>query len=324
MLGCSLVGCSGHAASPAPSASAYLNRALTLIAQNSMDVKPATWRRIADHARTLARRARTPAETYGAIRYAVAALGDAHTRFMTPAEAAAFSGASAPTYDPPSGSLLQRRYAYVRVGAFEGGPRAIAAYVRGGVATFAALNRAGPCGWIVDLRNNGGGNVWPMLTVVAPLLRGDPVGYFVKNDGTRLAWHVRAGRMFIDNAALIPEPNPLRLRRPAPPVAVLTDYNTGSAGEAAVLAFQGQPETRSFGHATMGFATANRSFTLSDGALLLITGALDADRNGHTYRNGDPIYPDQTVADPSPSARSTTGPVVKAALGWLSHQSGCR
>ena len=112
-----------------------------------------------------------------------------------------------------------------------------------------------------------------MLTVVAPLLHGDPVGYFVKPNGARLAWRVRDGQLFIDSSAMIPEANRLPPTRRTPPVAVLTDYNTASAGEAAVLAFRGQPKTKTFGSATMGFASANQSFRLSDGALLLVTGA---------------------------------------------------
>ncbi len=32
------------------------------------------------------------------------------------------------------------------------------------------LASKGPCGWIVDLRGNGGGNMWPMLAGVGPIL----------------------------------------------------------------------------------------------------------------------------------------------------------
>ena len=38
---------------------------------------------------------------------------------------------------------------------------------RGGGKGRTRADAGGVCGWIVDVRNNGGGNVWPMLDIVA-------------------------------------------------------------------------------------------------------------------------------------------------------------
>lgn len=76
---------------------------------------------------------------------------------------------------------------------------------------------------------------------------------------------------------------------------MLTDSSTASAGEAVTIAFRGRPHTRSFGTPTNGVPTANAVFTLSDGALLTVTNALEADRTGRTYTAAIP--PDVRIED---------------------------
>ena len=102
----------------------------------------------------------------------------------------------------------------------------------------------------------------------------------------------------------------------AAPVAILTSRLTASSGEAVVIAFVGRPNTRIFGKRTRGLSTSNDQFFLSDGAMINLTVATLADRNGHVYPNG--IDPDET-ADAPPGS-----PVSSAALEWLQRQPACR
>jgi C-terminal processing protease CtpA/Prc len=57
------------------------------------------------------------------------------------------------------------------------------------IDTLAKLN---PQGWIVDLRGNLGGNMWPMLAGVAPLIDSRMMGSFVDADGKKTTWFVDA------------------------------------------------------------------------------------------------------------------------------------
>lgn len=102
---------------------------------------------------------------------------------------------------------------------------------------------------------------------------------------------------------------------PSPPVAVLTNRSTASSGEAIVVAFRGRPNTRSFGEGTRGVSTSNRSFALNDGAMLLLTVAIFADRTGQKY--GDVIVPDEVVDTPS----SESDRVLDTAVKWLCQSS---
>jgi carboxyl-terminal processing protease len=175
-------------------------------------------------------------------------------------------------------------------------------------AGFAALAGVPPvCGWIVDLRGDTGGAVFPMLTVLAPLLGDGPVGSFVTPDGVRTVWEIHDGQIWLEGQSMSARPNPVTL--PRRPIAVLTSGNTASSGEASLVALRGI--SRSFGEPTAGFATGNTIVDLGGGFTLLLTVARDADRTGRVYDN-IPIPPDQPAADAEAAAKE-----------WL-RTRGCR
>ncbi len=174
------------------------------------------------------------------------------------------------------------------------------------------------CGWIVDLRSNTGGNMWPMLLGMAPLLRTtkegeETVGSFATAEGPS-PWQstpsgVRLGaRVIVDLGA----PG-YRLKHGGAPVAVLIGPLTASSGEATVLALRGRPQTRSFGEHTAGFSTANVVRPLVDGSSLVLTTSVMQDRTGKG--DGLKITPDQRTH----SGTAT----VAAAQAWLLAQPAC-
>lgn len=90
-------------------------------------------------------------------------------------------------------------------------------------------------------------------------------------------------------------------------MAVLADCGVASSGEAVVLAFRARPNTRSFGTPTLGVSTSNTRYALSDGATLILTNALMADRTYAPY--GQAIVPDEVISDPAQA--------VTRAVEWL-------
>ena len=158
------------------------------------------------------------------------------------------------------------------------------------------LEAVGTCGWIVDLRSNSGGNMWPMLLGVEPLLRipGDGIQVLgmLRGAGPNVPWESHDGTLMVKGRPMLGFGQAgYRLREPGAPVAVLLGERTASSGEATALAFRGRPDSRSFGAPTAGFATSNSSIRLPDGTLFLLTDTLMADRNG--VGDGGPIVPDQ-------------------------------
>ena len=65
-------------------ASAYLEQALDIMQRNSLHRHTIDWELLRKSTFDVAQHAQTPAETYGAIRYALVRLGDHHSHFNTP------------------------------------------------------------------------------------------------------------------------------------------------------------------------------------------------------------------------------------------------
>jgi carboxyl-terminal processing protease len=155
-----------------------------------------------------------------------------------------------------------------------------------------------------------------MLTAVGPVLgEGRAVGYRGRDGAT--AWYgYRDGAFSVDDRRGPPAASrPARLRRPRPPVAVLTSRLTASAGEGVVMAFRGRPAVRSFGEPTAGVPTGNAQHRLPDGAELYLTEGVGVDRAGRTYEAR--IRPDQPVATDWTRDGTPADPVLRAATAWL-------
>ena len=165
-------------------------------------------------------------------------------------------------------------------------------------------------GWIVDLRHNAGGNMWPMIAGAGPLIGEGPSGYFLYPDIDARPWEYRSGTAYMGTSPLESVDSPYRLRNASPRVAVLIDDNTANSAEAVAIAFKGRPDTRFFGTQTCGQTTSNNTFNVFQGGQLNLAVARLADRNSQPFRG--PVQPDEVIADP--------GVVADRAVEWIRAQ----
>jgi C-terminal processing protease CtpA/Prc len=304
-------------------ASAYLEEALHVIQENSLYRDSIDWVTLRDSVFKMAEHAQTPADTYGAIRYALSQLGDHHSHFLTPDSAVEVEQATADDSPPPRGKLMLDKLGFVAIEGFGSAiPEEQSNYAAAIQQLIRDLDAQEPCGWIVDLRENTGGNMWPMLAGLGPIVGEGEVGAFIFPDGRQEIWSYQNGQALLEEQ-VIAEGNgaAYELRAVSPPVAVLTGVNTASSGEAIVVAFRGRPDTRSFGLYTTGVPTANGVFPLSDGAWIILTGAVYADRTGQTY--DDRIYPDELVDEVQNYTFIEDEAIPQPALDWLLNQPAC-
>jgi hypothetical protein len=323
---------------------AYLNRALDEIQARSLRRDHIDWPRLRKEVLARAARAEITVDTYDAIRFALASLGDHHSSFhpipaMEQLEASR-KAARKPEQQPESAPQPQRSSPFTgryepegRLATFGGKSFAIVvvtkcfpendrqfiAYETKLQRIVADLDRSHPFGWIVDLRGNVGGNMWPMLAGIGPLLgESDHLGEFFTLD-SHSTWKYRDGV-----AAEIADGKESRYPAVAgapykladtPAVAVLIDRRTGSSGEAIAIAFRGRPKTRFFGEHTEGVSTANDIVKLSDGASIWLTIGVDADRTGRQYLEG--FDPDEEIRLGDRILPDDQDPVLQGALRWL-------
>lgn len=309
-------------ATPLPPPDAYLTKALDIIHRKAYYADRVDWERITVEARQRAADARSPGDTHLAIRYALQQLGDNHSFLWEPEQSEAdreniYSG------DFRLQSELIAGLGYVRVPGFVGSnPTRATAFADELQARIAALATASPCGWIVDLRQNTGGNMWPMLAGLGPLLGEARLGYFVDRNRKKLAWSYSSGAsVFNEQPATRVSGKSYLVAAGKATVAVLQGSRTASSGEALVVAFRSRQNTRSFGHATAGLSSANESIVLDDGAVLFLTVAVLADRSGKVY--GAKIDPDYVTEGGRANAPLPDDPDVEAASAWLRAQPSC-
>lgn len=293
----------------APEAQRLLDSAITLVRTKSLWRDTVSWGEVEPRVRAIAAGAQTPAEVYPALRALLSSLGDHHSFLLEPAGTKQFTGGGAAN-TRPSVKAVEDSLGYIRVPAYFGADSdAAKAYVADVYNALARIQERTTCRWVVDLRQNGGGNMWPMLAALRPLLGEAGLGSFVTTRGAGSSWHARDG-------VNLPVPGAL-VRLDSAYVAVLTGPKTASSGEAVTIAFIGRPRTRSFGQPTAGLSTANTTLPLPDGSTLVLTVSVQADRTGRAY--GGTIPPDDPV---SPDAAAGDAALAQA-IAWLRAQPSC-
>ena len=283
-------------------ARAYLDDALNALQTRHINRASADWPHLRDIAARMAGTARAPAEVHPAIRTVIGLLGERHTLFIGAArrevtgDQTASRSAAAPQ-DLPTGEMTAPGIARLTLPALmtEGADDPAGPAYRDALAhTINALQQQGACRWIVDLRGNGGGNMWPMLNGLEPLLGEGPFGAFGDADRVQSRWVRREG-LIVAETVETPQPAPASGRLAAAPVAVLFGPGTASSGEMTAIAFRGRTNSRSFGQASAGNTTANAPHRLPDGARILITTMGVHDGDG-VFISG-PLLPDEPTSD---------------------------
>lgn len=288
-------------------ASTYLNNIITIAERSSINRLTIDWAAYRRDVLAAASGAQTIQDLLPAIRTAITLLRDGHSSYRSASGTTIFVPLR--SCAPPAAIplALPPNIASVRVGAFSGTTEQANAYARQIQDAIRAADRDDLIGWIVDLRSNGGGNMWPMIAGLGPILGEGPLGYFIGPTGTETLWEYRNGASISGGFPITTVSPPYALRRQQPRVAVLSDVGIASSGEATFIAFRQRPNTRSFGQPTCGLSTANSTSTLSDGATFTITTSVMADRA--KTRFGEPVPPDEIITDQAQA--------IQRAIEWL-------
>lgn len=281
---------------------ALVQEGIAAIAAQAMGAGAINWERVE----------RELAATFGsdgshaALAAAVAMLNDPHASFSPPANVAATGAAPAPSDGTsnasaagdvpvltipltPEGRLLEDGVAYLVVpGCTAPDVDGLRAYAKAAALELARLGLQKPRGWLVDLRLNGGGNLWPMLLGLRPLLPDGPLMSMVKDGQVQSRFGLGAGGAWIDwgSGAEMQldwgaDGAPVAMEPLAGRIALLTGPWTMSSGEALAICLLNRASSRSFGEPTAGLTTVTNQYRLSDGSTLTLPVARMGDRDGH-------------------------------------------
>lgn len=288
-------------------AKAYLSAAMDIISSHSLRKDSVNLKALKKSALRIAGPAQHPADCHLAVSWLLQSLGDHHSFLMTPDEVKGWGGGDEDLAEVvlPSHRIIDG-CGYVQVPPFHGGnPAAIRLYADSLQNMLQILDRSGVKGWIIDLRQNTGGNMEPMIAGLGPLFDSEKLGYLFDVNGGKEYWAYQNGAYYWEKDLVFAPTNPIHLtdRRP---IAVLIGPQTGSSGEIVAISFIGNGKTRLFGQPTWGLTTGNGAFDLPDGARMLLASTIMADRNEKRYSG--PVMPDTLVEADA---------CLPAAVGWI-------
>ncbi len=281
-----------------PSPQRYADVALDLMEQG-YHADGTEWRDARERVLEAADGAEGYADLHGVLAEAADVAGGNHSFFLTPDEAvdsadSAATGFRAPavTVDgsvatvvvPEIGSVseeLQQRYADV-------------------AAADVAAAAPDVCGWVIDLRDNTGGNMYPMLSGLSPLLPNGTAMHFRTAFGAEMDVTVQDDGVGMNGNSIISVEEAPKVTDQ--PIALLQSERTASSGEAVLTAFRGLDPVESFGSDSAGYTSGNTVHTLYDGAELVLTNSVYVDRDGVNL-DEKPIRPDHPTDAAEDDAR---------------------
>lgn len=278
-------------------ASQSLDLALDLAKTKAYRSKNVDWSGVERQARVI----ETKQGEDAAIRFVVSALADKHTFYKSPTSSAPNSSTSTPSrtqaLHPGIAITLPsiKSIPVLQINRWTGKDQ-LAATKTVSSALSGILSHQ-PCGLVLDFSSNSGGNMWPMLIGLSPLLSEGRLGAFRRSDEVTSKIEKINGLITLDGKShFLNYPPSTVPRGKTPYIAIIVGSNSASSGEITPLMFYGQKNVRFFGVRTSGFTSANQVFPLPNGGTLILTTSMTEDRNGHAYPDG--IEPDVVSNQP--------------------------
>ncbi|KXT84455.1 Nisin-resistance protein [Streptococcus sp. DD11] len=233
-------------------------------------------------------------DTYPILKELTQQAGGKHSYFYSPEENPEIGPESQnqPQTENQAGIL------YLKLPAFSGDLKAAGVYAD---KLAGALKKDDYQAVVLDLRDNTGGNMYPMLAGLSSLLPDEELFQFDYGNGSKTP--VSRSEILSQSGLDSTEEEPKEV-----PIAILVNDQTGSSGEMAALAFKGLENVKIFGQPTAGYTSGNQVYSLYDGASLQLTTSRILDRTGKTYEN-EAILPDVETEQP-----------LEKAQGWLKEQ----
>lgn len=315
---------------PAITPAAYLDTFFNYVSTHALGRETIDWAKLRQEVDEKCADAKGIEDTHDAIHDALQQINK-HSFLIRPQQARAFypdadeEEAGEDTIDKEevampevlmtTGRRIDPNISYLSMPQF-GYPPAMVAFADSLQRLIALLDSPETSGWILDLRTNSGGNCWPMLAGIGPLLGEGTCGYFIEPTGENgVPWSYQDGMSYMGGGgqlSISEDLEPYELLNPRPKIAVLTGGRTMSSGEVMTVAFKGKSNTQSFGQPTGGYSTTNTNFNMPDGAIVILTVSVYADRNKQVF--GDSIAPDVFVAE---SDKGGEDLALAKAIEWL-------
>lgn len=310
----------------------FVDSALDIMQNKSLFAKNLNWQKIRDTVRSLTKDASTYEEVAPAVKFTFNLLNDKHGWLVLNDESyrnpfllhddSKINEATKSAITKPAVrcSILQNKYAYLSI-PFFGGQTSKAMNDFAQRIQDSLCNTISPetKGIIIDLRLNGGGNMYPMVIGVSNLLEDGKLTESVNGNGET------DGELVLSNGSFtLLDTIVVQLKRQCSglkqlPLAILIGPATGSSGEQLAIVLSTRKNTVLIGENTAGYVTANNGFLLPGKNNGIVIGeSYTKDKNGKIYM--DDVSPAIRVVGGDDFANLLRDKKVTAAINWLSEK----
>ncbi|MCC7027360.1 MAG: S41 family peptidase [Saprospiraceae bacterium] len=284
--------------------SKYLTETFDLLEENSVYKNEIDWKEFKSDVLKKVSNAKKIEDTYPTISYAIKKLNDNHSYFRPITE----SEANLENKPLPilADEITPDDIGYIRIPFCIGNESVYNDYIMEIRAKIEKESQNKLKGWILDLRGNFGGNMWPMLLSIEPLIGNGTFGYFIDANENSEAWKIIEGKAYIEDQFVMETKILSKQNLSYQFLAVLTDHQTASSGEAVAVALRLRENSKSFGQSTFGVSTGCVSHELSDGSIINLAESIFADKKKTKF--GSKIIPDFQVEE---------NQTLKAGIEWI-------
>ncbi|UQB68163.1 S41 family peptidase [Epilithonimonas zeae] len=189
--------------------------------------------------------------------------------------------------------VIDKKYGYIRIpGNNDFSFKKVDSLADDIVSHINAVNSNKIKGWIIDLRLNTGGNMYPILLGLKNFIGRNLVfgGFKDAKNQPSGKWEIYQDKMLIDGVELEHKKALEYPIREAIPVIILTSCYTASAGEMTAISFVGRKKTFIVGEPTANYTTAVQGFKINNIAGINLSTDYVIDRNQKVYKNN--VIPD--------------------------------
>ena len=310
----------------------FIDSALNIMQHRSLFASPLNWDVIRDSTHKIAANANSYVEAAPAIQFAFNLLQDKHgwlelngVQYFNPFVKRDNSRINEQTLKaivraPIKSRILEKGYAYLSIPFTNGQTRekmnAFAQQVQDSLCKVVNPNTKG---LVIDLRLNGGGNVFPMIIGIVNVLGDGSYTESVNSLGEKEGELVIKGQQItlLDTIVVKLQKNCGDLT--SLPVVVLTGPATGSSGEQLAIILSIRKNTILLGEPTAGYTTGNNGFLLPGTDNGIVIGeSYTRDKNGNVYLGE--VRPAITITGGDNFMDLLQDKKIQAALQWLKKQ----
>lgn len=273
---------------PSKAVKTYIKEFHKIVKTNSIYTDSLNWNNLDKEIKLMSKGMKTIEEAKTVTSHIVdnlRAAGDNHS-FVLSKEESEKSYEENLYYEQPSGKMLENNIAYIYVPGFlslnDTVCQRFAEKIQSIIKELDMQNDIK--GWIVDLRGNTGGNMYPMIAGIGPLIDNGTLGHFINSKNkVNYHWFYENGKCGSGNETIINVKDYYIPKNRNLKIAVLIGPQTASSGEMTTVSFIGKSNTKLFGQPTAGLTSANQGYKLSDHSTLYLAASTVSDRNNKKY-----------------------------------------